>query len=68
MAMTIRVTEAQDEVLTNIADQLGCSKQQAVITAIEAFDAKAHRQKQLKEIMDIVLVRDKELLDRLADA
>jgi hypothetical protein len=68
MAMTIRLTEAQDEVLTNIADQLGCSKQQAVITAIEAFDAKAHRRKQLKEIMDIVLVRDKELLDRLADA
>lgn len=68
MAMTIRLTKAQDEVLTNIADQLGCSKQQAVITAIEAFDAKAHRQKQLKEIMDIVLVRDKELLDRLADA
>ena len=68
MAMTIRLTEAQDEVLTNIAEHLGCSKQQAVVAAIEAFDAKAHRQKQLREIMDIVLVRDKELLDRLADA
>jgi predicted transcriptional regulator len=68
MAMTIRLTEAQDEVLTNIAEKLGCSKQQAVIAAIEAFDAKAHRRRQLEEIMDIVLVRDKELLDRLADA
>ncbi|NBU22721.1 MAG: CopG family transcriptional regulator [Actinobacteria bacterium] len=68
MAMTLRLTESQDQLLEQIAEQLGCSKHQAVIKAIEAFDAKAHRKKQLDEIINIVLVRDKELLDRLADA
>ena len=68
MAMTLRLTDEQDRVLAGIAEQLGCSKQEAVISAIEAFDAKTHRKKQMKEIFDLVLVRDKELLDRLADA
>lgn len=68
MAMTLRLTDEQDKTLSAIAEQLGCSKQEAVISAIEAFDAKAQRKKQMKEIFDLVLVRDKELLDRLADA
>jgi predicted transcriptional regulator len=68
MAMTLRLSAAQDQTVQNIADQLGCSKQQAVIAAIEAFDAKSHRKKQIDQIVDIVLVRDKEILDRLADA
>lgn len=66
--MTLRLNEKQDETLANIAEQLGCSKHQAVITALETFDAKVHRQAQIRQIMDIVLVRDKELLDRLADS
>lgn len=68
MAMTLRLTKDQDQVVEAIAERLGCSKHQAVITAIETFDSKSHRQKQMDQIMDIVLVRDKELLDRLADA
>jgi predicted transcriptional regulator len=68
MAMTLRLSAEQDQTVQNIADQLGCSKQQAVIAAIEAFDAKSHRKKQIDQIVDIVLVRDKEILDRLADA
>ena len=68
MAMTLRLTAEQDKALETIAEQLGCSKHQAVIRAIESFDAKSNRKKQLDEIMKIVLVRDKELLDRLADA
>jgi hypothetical protein len=68
MAMTLRLSASQDQTVQNIADQLGCSKQQAVIAAIEAFDAKSHRKKQIDQIVDIVLVRDKEILDRLADA
>lgn len=68
MAMTLRLTEEQDRALTKIAEQLGCSKQQAAIRAIEAFDAKSHRRKQIEEITRLVLTRDKELLDRLADA
>jgi predicted transcriptional regulator len=68
MAMTLRLSTEQDQTVQNIADQLGCSKQQAVIAAIEAFDAKSHRKKQIDQIVDIILVRDKEILDRLADA
>lgn len=68
MAMTLRLTDSQDKLVAGIAEQLGCSKQQAVIAAITAFDAKAQRARQIKEITDLVLVRDKELLDRLADS
>lgn len=68
MAMTLRLTESEDQMVAAIAEQLGCSKQQAVIAAIKAFDAKTHRQRQIQEITKTVLVRDKELLDRLADA
>lgn len=68
MAMTLRLNTKQDEIVQSIAEQLGCSKQQAVIAAIEAFDAKSHRKKQINQIVDIILVRDKEILDRLADA
>ena len=64
----MRLSAEQDQTVQNIADQLGCSKQQAVIAAIEAFDAKSHRKKQIDQIVDIILVRDKEILDRLADA
>ena len=54
--------------MEKIAEQLGCSKQQAVVRAIEAFDSREHRRKQIEEITKLVLVRDKELLERLADA
>jgi len=66
--MTLRLTDEQDAKLAEMATKLGCSKHQAVLRAIEAFDSKAARQKELKKILDEVLVRDKELLDRLADA
>lgn len=68
MAMTLRLTAEQDQKAQDLADSLGCSKHQAIITALEAFDAKQHRMRQIDQIMDIILVRDKELLDRLADA
>lgn len=68
MAMTLRLTAEQNLALEKIADELGCSKQQAVIRAIESFDAKEHRRKQINEITRLVLKRDKDLLDRLADA
>ncbi len=68
MAMTLRLSESQDELLTKIAQELNCSKHQAVIRALETFDAKAHREKQIEYITKLVLERDKELLERLADA
>jgi len=68
MAMTLRLTAEQDQALEKIAEQLGCSKQQAVVRAIEAFDSREQRRRQIEEITKLVLVRDKELLDRLADA
>jgi len=66
--MTLRLTAEQDQALEKIAEQLGCSKQQAVVRAIEAFDSREQRRRQIEEITKLVLVRDKELLDRLADA
>ncbi len=68
MAMTLRLPEAENLILEQMVEDLGCSKHQAVLTAIRAYDAKAYRQKQLDEIFNIVVVRDKELLERLADA
>ena len=62
------MTEEQDLKVSELAEKLGCSKHQAVLRAIEAFDAKAARKQELREILDVILVRDKELLDRLADA
>ncbi len=68
MAITLRLTESQNQRLEEMAEQLGCSKHQAVTKAIEAFDAKADRKHRLRQALDFVLTHDKELLERLADA
>ncbi len=68
MDLEISLSEEHKVVLKKIAEDLGCSEQQALVIAIEAFDAKSFRRNQLQEIFDIVKVRDKDLLDRLSDA
>lgn len=68
MAMTLRLTPEQDARLAEIAETLGMSKQQAVIAAIQQFDESAIRQKRLDEILQKVMTRDHELMQRLADA
>ena len=68
MAMTLRLTPELDAKLDIIAAQLGVSKQLAVEAAIERYDAREKRQAQMNEALNLVLTRDAELMERLADA
>lgn len=66
--MTIRLTDELDAKLERLANELGVSKQQAVIQAIELSDARSIREQQLADARTFVLTHDKELLEKLADA
>ena len=68
MAMTLRLTEAQDAKLTDYAEKSGLSKQRAIEVLIEAADYQADREAKLKRIFDKVMDRDAVLMERLADA
>jgi predicted transcriptional regulator len=68
MAMTIRLTAELDAKLERLANELGVSKQQAVIHAIELSDARSIREQQLAEARTFVLSHDKELMEKLADS
>jgi predicted transcriptional regulator len=68
MAMTVRLTPEIDERLSSYADSQGLSKQQALVQLIEQADLPGEREARLKAIFDKVMVRDAELMDRLADA
>jgi predicted transcriptional regulator len=68
MAMTLRLAEEQDKQLAQVAEHLGISKQQAVALAVERFLELEWQRTVIKSAMARVLERDKELLERLADA
>ena len=68
MAMTLRISEEQDKRLTTVAESLGISKNQVAIEAIDAFIELEWQKAVAKNVMAELLVRDKELLERLADA
>lgn len=68
MAMTLRLTEEQNDKLAAIAEDFGVSKQVAIVKLIEAQDTKANRRKLMRETFDLVMTRDAELMQRLADA
>ncbi len=68
MAMTLRLTEAQDAKLTEYAEKAGVSKQRAIEVLIETADYQADREARLKQIFDKVMKRDAKLMERLADA
>ena len=68
MAMTLRLTEQQDKQLTEIANALGISKNKAAMDAIEKFIELEWQRAVVKQTFAEVRVRDKDLLDRLADA
>jgi predicted DNA-binding protein len=68
MAMTLRLTAELDQNLEATSERLGISKQQAVAKAVEMYiDAMAERQ-QVLDAMDALMVQDKKLMERLADA
>lgn len=64
--MTLRLTDEQDAKLTELATIQGISTQQAVIRLIDTASLRAERRREVDLIMDDVLTRDVELLDRLA--
>ena len=68
MAMTLRLDLDVDAQLTELATRLGMSKQQALSLAVAEFIAEHDSSSIARRVMDEVLIRDKELLDRLADA
>ena len=62
------MTAELDQNLEATSERLGISKQQAVTKAVEMYiDAMAERQ-QVLDAMDALMVQDKKLMERLADA
>lgn len=66
MAMTLRLNAEQDAKLAALAQSQGISKQQAILRLIDAATERSARGREIDAIMDDVLTRDAELLDRLA--
>lgn len=66
--MTLRLDPKVDAQLTQLAMRMGISKQQALSLAVTEFIAEHDSASIARRVMDEVLVRDKELLKRLADA
>ena len=68
MAMTLRLSPALDAQLGELAQRSGMSKQKIITIAIEAHLERTGQIKQAQRVFDKVLTRDKELLERLANA
>ena len=68
MAMTVRLKEEQDSKLEQIAQLRRISKQRAIEALIEEADEREFVKKRLDEAYNLVMTRDKELMERLADA
>lgn len=68
MAMTLRLTEELDKALESASERLGLSKQQAVTKAVEMYVAAMAERQQVSDAMDSLMVQDKKLMERLADA
>ena len=68
MAMTLRLTEEDEVILTRLAEQLGMSKQKALLEAMRMVERESRKKRRVSEALQFVLTHDKELMDRLADA
>lgn len=68
MAMTLRLTEEDEIILTRLAEQLGMSKQKALLEAMRMVERESRKKRRVNEALQFVLTHDKELMDRLADA
>jgi hypothetical protein len=68
MAMTLRLTEEQELTLGLIAQERKVSKQRVIEELIEAAGEKSLRKARLAQAFELVMTRDKELMERLADA
>ena len=68
MAMTLRLTEAQDAELAAVAESMNVSKQRAVEIALEEYLQRNDQKRIMNEVIETVLTRDAELMRRLADS
>lgn len=68
MAMTLRLDEKMEARLDKAATNLGISKTRFIEAAILEKLNRENQQDQASEIIDRILQRDKEVLDRLSDA
>jgi hypothetical protein len=65
MAMTLRLTAEEEQILGRLASQLGTSKQKALIEAMKMVEQKTAKKRKLEEALQFVLSHDKELMQRL---
>jgi predicted nucleic acid-binding protein len=68
MAMTLRLTPEEEQILERLALQLGTSKQKALIEAMRMVEQQSAKKRKLDDALQFVLTHDKELMQRLADA
>ena len=68
MAMTLRLTPEEEQILERLALQLGTSKQKALIEAMKMVEQQSAKKRKLDDALQFVLTHDKELMQRLADA
>lgn len=69
MAMTLRLDSEHDAMVEALAKEMKCSKHEAVLRAIEMADERMTVKKTaIDRARGILETRDKELMERLADA
>jgi|GEM_PF-638844 len=69
MAMTLRLDSEHDAMVEALAKEMKCSKHEAVLRAIEMADERITVKKNaIDRARGILETRDKELMERLADA
>lgn len=69
MAMTLRLDTQHDKMVSRLAQQLKCSKHEAILRAIELADERISvKQRGINKAREILETRDRELMERLADA
>ena len=66
--MTLRLSEEDEVILTRLAEQLGLSKQKALLEAMRMVERESRKKRRVNEALQFVLSHDKVLMDRLADA
>jgi hypothetical protein len=66
--MTLRLTAEDEAILTRLAEQLGMSKQKALLEAMRMVERESQKKRRVSEALEFVLTHDKELMKRLADA
>jgi predicted transcriptional regulator len=69
MAMTLRLDTEHDDMVSRLSKQLKCSKHEAILRAIELADERISvKERGIERAREILETRDRELMERLADA